>query len=375
MPPMRRDDLHAAETLDSVAKAIGEWTLALMSERDPSFAARLEGDARRLWRGELKNRLDHLAEAVACRCPELLARNVQWSREAFESRGLPLEDLRASLEAMRTVLLEQLPAPIAKTAAELVDAGLARLHAPAAGRADRAANERQEPLAGDDPDVIAARLYLLHMLDREQEKAAEIVLDLQSRGRGTVEIYEKVLAPALAEVGRMWHLREASVADEHFSTAGTRLVMAELRQHAHREAPCGRSVLCTAVGGDLHDLGIRMVADVFEFAGWHAECLGADMPAEEVAVALESRVTGRFDLLAVAANTTLGLRPMARLVETVRRSRAGKGIKILVGGLPFRLAPELAEAVGADGVARTASEAVRLADRLLAASPAASPRS
>ena len=101
---MRREDLHAAETLDSVAKAIGEWTLALMTERDPSFAARLEGDARRLWRGELKNRLDHLAEAVACRCPELLARNVQWSREAFESRGLPIDDLRASLEAMREYL-------------------------------------------------------------------------------------------------------------------------------------------------------------------------------------------------------------------------------------------------------------------------------
>jgi methanogenic corrinoid protein MtbC1 len=37
-----------------------------------------------------------------------------------------------------------------------------------------------------------------------------------------------------------------------------------------------------------------------------------------------------------------------------------------VGGLPFRLAPELVSVVGADGCANSASAAVELADRLLA---------
>jgi methanogenic corrinoid protein MtbC1 len=80
-------------------------------------------------------------------------------------------------------------------------------------------------------------------------------------------------------------------------------------------------------------------------------------------------VTGRFDLLAVAANTMLGLRPTADLVAAVRESGAGRGVKVLVGGLPFRIAPELAKVVGADGCANSASEAVILADSLLAADP------
>ena len=83
--------------------------------------------------------------------------------------------------------------------------------------------------------------------------------------------------------------------------------------------------------------------------------------------ALESRVESRFDLLAVAANTTLGIRPTGDLVDAVRSSRAGSEIRILVGGLPFRMAPELVETVGADAGANSASDAVRVAEGLFEA--------
>ena len=365
-------DRQSADSIDQVSKALVEWTLAAMAEEDPSFATRNGPEGLRLWRGELKSRIQHLAEAVACGCPEILARNVCWSREAFEARDLPIADLDASLRRLRSVIEAQLPAPIASRSTIAIDAGLARLAEAKPVRSDRGVSESSEPIAGEDDDATAARLYLLHLLERQEEEAARIVLDLQERGHGTTAIYERVLVPALAEIGRMWHLREASVADEHFATGATRMIMAELRRNAPREPRNGRSCLCTAVGGDLHDLGIRMVADVFEFAGWEAECLGADMPADEIVAALESRVTGRFDLLAVAANTTLGLRPTSDLIAAVRESGAGKGVRVLVGGLPFRIAPELAKVVGADGCANSASAAVELADRLLASDPAAS---
>lgn len=367
--PVNPTDRQSADSIDQVSRALAEWTLAAMAEADPSFAARNGPEALRLWRGEMKSRVQHLAEAVACGCPEIFARNVCWSREAFEARAIPLTDLASSLDQLRGVIRDQLPAAIASRCDVAIEAGLARLAESTPCRSDRAVSEPSEPIAGEDDDATAARLYLLHLLERQEEDAAKIVLDLQERGRGTTSIYERVISPALAEIGRMWHLREATVADEHFATGATRMIMAELRRHAPREPRNGRSCLCTAVGGDLHDLGIRMVADVFEFAGWEAECLGADMPAEEIVGALESRVTGRFDLLAVAANTMLGMRPTADLVAAVRESDAGKGIRVLVGGLPFRIAPELARVVGADGCAHSASAAVTMADSLLASNP------
>ncbi|MHC4833091.1 MAG: cobalamin B12-binding domain-containing protein [Planctomycetota bacterium] len=364
---MNAADRHAAETIDSVSKTLSEWTLAALGEEDPSFERRHDAAALRLWRGEMRSRIGHLAEAMAAACPELFARNVGWSREAFEARGLPLEDLRRSLTALGRVIDEKLPPPVASRAAVAIEAAHARLDEPRPGRSDRGLSDRPEPLAGEDPDATAARLYLLHMLERQEEAAGDLVLELQEQGRGTIEIYEKVLAPALAEIGRMWHLKEATIADEHFTSGATRMIMADLRRHAPRATPNGRAVLCTAVGGDLHDIGIRMVADAFEFEGWSAECLGADMPPDEVVEALESRVESRFDLLAVAANTTLGIRPTADLVDAVRSSRAGESIRILVGGLPFRMAPELVATVGADAGANTAREAVQVADGLFEA--------
>ncbi|MHC4868529.1 MAG: cobalamin B12-binding domain-containing protein [Planctomycetota bacterium] len=364
---MNPADRHAAETIDSVSKTLSEWTLAALAEEDPTFERRHDAAALRLWRGEMRSRVGHLAEAVAAACPELFARNVGWSREAFEARGLPLEDLRRSVTTLGRVIDEKLPPTVASRAAVAIEAAHARLDEARPGRSDRGLTDRPEPLAGEDPDATAARLYLLHMLERQEEAASDLVLELQERGRGTVEIYERILAPALAEIGRMWHLREASIADEHFTSGATRMIMAELRRNAPRATSNGRAVLCTAVGGDLHDLGIRMVADAFEFSGWSAECLGADMPPEEVVDALESRVESRFDLLAVAANTTLGIRPTGDLVDAVRSSRAGSEIRILVGGLPFRMAPELVETVGADAGANSASDAVRVAEGLFEA--------
>ncbi len=362
---MDRQDRHSADFIDAASRPLSEWTLEGMASRDETFRARHDSEALQLWRGELRHRIRHLAESVSCRTSELLARNVVWSREAFEARGIPCTDLEASLTVLGEVIDEHMPASVAERCAEPLAAAMARLREAAPCRSDRAATEPTEPLAGEDDDAAAARLYLLHLLDRSEEEATRVLLDLQEAGRGTAEIYERVISPALAEIGRMWHLGEATVADEHFATGTTRLIMAELRRHAPRAAPCGRSVLCTAVGGDLHDLGIRMVADVFEFAGWESQCLGADMPSEAVVEALQHRVTGRFDLLAIAANTTLGLRPAADLIEAVRASGPGKGVRIIVGGLPFRIAPDLARLVGADGCANRASEAVALAARLL----------
>lgn len=50
--------------------------------------------------------------------------------------------------------------------------------------------------------------------------------------------------------------------------------------------------------------------------------------------------------------------------SAVRRSSECGGVKILVGGYPFKLAPELWKMVGADGSASGAREAIALGNRL-----------
>jgi methanogenic corrinoid protein MtbC1 len=215
-------------------------------------------------------------------------------------------------------------------------------------------------------------MYLLHLLQRDQDAAAQLVFEAHREGKSIPEIYEHILRPALAEVGRMWHVQEATVADEHYCTAATQVIMSQLRALARESAAPSpkmhrRRVLATSVGGDLHEVGIRMVADLFELAGWHAEYLGPNMPTDEIlAVLADDDGRPAFDLLALSANTTLSVRSVADLIRAVREHPSFGSIPILVGGTPFLLVPDLWQVVGADAFAADAPGSIAVAERLVA---------
>lgn len=355
-------DRDRAEAIDAVATALAEWIVDLHLERDPSLADRYGASARRLWKSEVRLRLQHLAEAIAVDRPALFVHSAIWSREAFTARRIGDDDLRASLRCTREVLAAELPPAVRGAALSCIDQAMAALDRPA-GEPTRSPGH----LVHRD-----ARMYLLHLLQRDQEAAAQLVFEAHREGKGIAEIYERILRPALAEIGRMWHVQEATVADEHYCTAATQVIMSQLRALGRERGPAShaadrRRVLATSVGGDLHEVGIRMVADLFELAGWHAEYLGPNMPTEEIlAVLVDEDGRPAFDLLAVSANTTLSVRAVADLVRSVREHPAVGSLPVLVGGGPFLLVPDLWEVVGADGFAPDAPGSVAVAERLVA---------
>jgi methanogenic corrinoid protein MtbC1 len=71
------------------------------------------------------------------------------------------------------------------------------------------------------------------------------------------------------------------------------------------------------------------------------------------------------DLIALSATMYLNVDSVARLIRALRQEDSLKGIKIMVGGRPFNLDPELWKRVGADGCARDALEATVVADKLV----------
>ena len=73
----------------------------------------------------------------------------------------------------------------------------------------------------------------------------------------------------------------------------------------------------------------------------------------------------RADVLAVSATMPFHVRAVSDLISEVRASEVGGRVKILVGGYPFAVAPDLWRSVGADAMARDAEESVAVANRLL----------
>ncbi len=119
----------------------------------------------------------------------------------------------------------------------------------------------------------------------------------------------------------------------------------------------GKRIVSACAQGELHELGLRMVSDFFQADGWDFRYLGANLPAE--ALVAECR---RFQLHVVALSATM--LPHVRWVKAaigLIRGDTSIRAKILVGGRPFIVDPELYLPVGADASAIDCQDALRLA--------------
>jgi methanogenic corrinoid protein MtbC1 len=213
---------------------------------------------------------------------------------------------QAGIECLQRVLTKELPAEVGDLAKSYVDAALGQFDGQAAEACCRLSPETQ---AGQ----LASR-YLLAVLEGDRRKAREIVLEVDPKRMSILELYLEVILPAQEEIGRMWLANEITVAEEHFATATTRSVMAQLLAKAPVRQSNGKTVMTAAVAGNRHDIGIQTVCDFFEMDGWKAIQLGADVPVGDLVEAIEHF---HVDLLALSRR----LRPIYRNCER-RSSRA-----------------------------------------------------
>ena len=117
-------DRQFAESIDGVARALSEWTVTAFYEQKPELTARYGASGRALWRGEIANRLQHLAEAIAADRPALFVISVEWARAAFMAREMDDSDLAESLVILEETLRAELPTQIAARASRFMQAGI-----------------------------------------------------------------------------------------------------------------------------------------------------------------------------------------------------------------------------------------------------------
>ena len=343
--------------IESVVKAVANWTVDQHAEMNPQLSNRYGSSWRADWIGHTTSQLHLLAQSVSVRSTALFANSVRWALQSFQARGVAEVDLRQNMTCLRDVLAKELPPAVSRTVLEHVDAAIDALE-PSKSAADFEMSIDDE---GASKEVLQ---YHEAILEGDRSRAESLILTAHQDGVTVPHLYEHILAPAQARLGWMWHRGEITVADEHFGSAITQTLMAQLRQHFHRSSPKGRTVVATSTPGDLHEIGLRMVADLFEIDGWDVIYLGANTPTNDVIELLERRPP---DLVALSVNTALTLRDAGELIEKVRENAKIAKTKILIGGPPLRAVTDLWRELGADGCAQSAVEAVKMGNRLVAA--------
>jgi MerR family transcriptional regulator, light-induced transcriptional regulator len=177
-------------------------------------------------------------------------------------------------------------------------------------------------------DARLARLYLEALRAADASRAYRVASGALQQGMTTPELYQRVIAPAMHQIGELWERGALTVADEHMATALTNRILAALRPPPD-ESSASRPAraLLAAVEGEQHALGLRMAADLLEDAGYDTIYLGADVPTGALLQAVESLSP---DLVAMTA-TMETLAPRLEAVAAELR-RAYPDLGVLVGG-------------------------------------------
>lgn len=200
--------------------------------------------------------------------------------------------------------------------------------------------------------------YLELLLEGQRQAALRKILEQVDAGLPVSTVYIDVLQPVMYELGRLWQVDEIDVATEHYVTAATQLLMAKLFPHTLNQRRISRSMVGCCLGSELHELGMRMVCDFFEFEGWDTYFLGAITPSDSLMSVIRSR---QPDLLCLSATMSFGLPQIRDLIQKIQALTEIKVPKIMVGGLPFIINPDLSSMVGADATAADARFAVKVA--------------
>ncbi len=205
------------------------------------------------------------------------------------------------------------------------------------------------PSASLSPELLAGLLA-----DGDDELAAwtlKHVMDESSRA----EVYDGLLREAMQLVGEHWRSGRWTIAEEHLASRTLLRTLEHLRPDLGPEGRVGPLAVLAGVEGEQHMIGLVCLEQLLAEDGWTVANLGADLPASDLAA-----FVARNEVALVCLSAMDGGR-VGRLADAVRDVKAARtGITVLVGG-GITSVPGLREAIGADGVAHSLTEATSLA--------------
>ncbi|MEA2491469.1 MAG: hypothetical protein QOH21_3261 [Acidobacteriota bacterium] len=336
--------------LDELALTIADRQLAA----DPEMAARYGPAGVQRCREDARFHLQFLAAALAAGSETMFLEYIGWAKVVLAARNVDIVHLQEHLALAASVLSDRF-GPFADDAVHFLERA----------RADLPAMPEDVPTFLDPrmPLWQLAHEYLAALLRGDRHAASRLITEALEGGTIARDIYRQVFEPVQQEIGRLWQLDRITVAQEHFCTAATQQVMTQLYGRIFSSEKRDRRAVAMSVGGELHEIGLRIITDLLELSGWHTWYLGANVPPQAaVALCAEQRA----DVLLVSVTFPPHLTACAEVIRLFHAHPALANAKVIVGGRAFRSEPELWKRIGADGYARNADECLALLEDVTA---------
>jgi MerR family transcriptional regulator, light-induced transcriptional regulator len=173
--------------------------------------------------------------------------------------------------------------------------------------------------------------YFSHLIKGEKNRCKQIVEELSFKNTAVERIYTDLFQRSLYQVGEYWELNRISVATEHMATAITENMMIQLQPRLFATERMGKKAVVACVANEYHQVGAKMIADIFEMNGWDGYFIGANTPTEELIRFLE---TQQPDMIGLSLSLYFNLQELKKTLEQIRNKLPDT--PVVVGGQAFR---------------------------------------
>lgn len=201
----------------------------------------------------------------------------------------------------------------------------------------------------------------LAVVEGEMQETSRRVQAALTDGAEPEEILHEGLIAAMNEVGMRFETGQVYVPEMLISAKSMKYGLELLRPYlvAADVQPLGRVVIAT-VQGDLHDIGKNLVSMMLEGAGFDVTDLGVDVKPEELIAAVKEH---QPDLVALSALLTTTMENMRAVMTMLEEAGVREELQVMIGGAP--VTQDFADEIGAEGFSVDASQAAKLAKKLV----------
>jgi methylmalonyl-CoA mutase cobalamin-binding domain/chain len=342
----------AKNLLNDQAALLAEKIVELQYSKQAEFWKPYGSPGRKLSERDAAYHLPFLAEAVSMEDERIFTNYVKWVKKLFRGLNFPDDVMIMTLKCTDEIIRKEFPENVSSLVSRYIESGLIAMN--------ESLETSETYIHKKDPLSELARDYNEALLSGNRKAASEMVISAVQNGVDVKDMYLYVFQKSQYEIGRLWLDNKITVAKEHFCSAATQQIMSQLYPYIFNSQRIGKTLVAANVGNELHEIGIRMVADFFEMEGWDTYYLGANTPTQTIIHAIEEN---KADVVGLSIAIPYHLSILMDSIKQIKKEFNG-GVKILVGGYALNDLGDRWKELGADGYAKNAQEAISLANSL-----------
>ncbi len=338
---------------------LAEKAFKMQFDLDQEMANTYSERQRRLMYEDILYNLSYLEIAVKFDDEKIFIEYTRWlykllcnlSKNSTDPREQTHRRLKEHYQILEKISEDIEPLELSQRRTHMITKGIEAL--------DQELNQEQDLLYQNSDQYQEIRKeYLNYLIKSDTRAAINLVRTLSKSDISIDDIFQKILQEVMIEVGDLWHRNEISVDKEHYCTSTTQTALSQFYSVIFEQPRNGCKILTCCVGSELHEMGIRMLSDLFEYHGWDSIYLGAAVPKDAI---LKSISENNPDFIGLSVTMPQHLELCQDIVLGIKEKFPH--LKIAVGGQAFSSTHELWKKWGVDISTQNASQLIEWAEK------------